>query len=124
MTTVQPRQSFRDVVTRIMNFVRIEPRQERFLQALARNDVPSFQYFDLKTIFSKDKGFVLECIKVSLENENQFWSFFDYLEQLILKKELIIIDGNDDNGSMKFVYNETLNALVDKEKIALLKGIT
>ena len=115
MKTVKKKISFKDVVHRVqkLSTVRIEWKQftteEKidFLKALADPSCQNLiEKHEVNNICSNDEKYVRECLKVSLENELNFWSLFEYIEQAINKNKLIIV--NDTKNSLKFLYNETL----------------
>ena len=69
----------------------------------------------------QDENFIKQCIRVSLENENKFWIFFDMLDELIVLDNIIII--KDQVESLKFVYVETLLALIEVANLSILYEI-
>ena len=130
MNTVKKKISFKDVVHRVqkLSTVRIEWKQftteEKidFLKALADPSCQNLiEKHEVNNICSNDEKYVRECLKVSLENELNFWSLFEYIEQTINKNKLIIV--NDTKNSLKFLYNETLITLIEKENLEILSEI-
>ena len=57
----------------------------------------------------------------------KFWYLFNKLEELIVVKNLIVLNNNDENPtiqtSIKFLYNEILLMLIEEENPAVLNDI-
>ena len=95
-----------------------------FLKDLAdtKSDEESiYNQDDILKFCSQDEEFVKQCLKVSLEDQNRFCIFFDLLEELIVLNNLVIV--NDQMESLKFVYNESLLALIDIDKHGIVYEI-